>query len=67
MMCSVKDTIMQSELNSTMTVTQEEIRMAQQTYGYWVQQKIEAEKRIEALRVFLENVKAKTNDWDYVR
>ena len=53
---------MQSELNSMMTATQEEIRMAQQTYGYWVQQKIEAEKRIEALRVFLENAKVKTND-----
>ena len=44
------------------TVSEAELRMAQQTYGYWVQQKAEAEKKIEALREFLKNVKVQDDD-----
>ena len=46
------------------TVTEAEVRMAQQTYGYWVQQKAEAEKKIEALREFLNNVKVQYDNDD---
>ena len=44
------------------TVSEAELRMAQQTYGYWVQQKAEAEKKIEALREFLKSVNVKVQD-----